>query len=187
MQILSTIFYILLFIICLSVLIVVHELGHLITAKAFGVYCHEFSIGMGPKIIRTKRKNGETCFAIRAIPFGGYVSMHSDEYPLPEGVTIPEERSFNKIKKWKRAIILFSGVTMNALLALLVFFSYECFFPKTELSASTVTVQENADHPYAAQLAGIQTGELVQLYLTNYEDVFGIDNEAKVVYNDTTE
>ncbi len=187
MQVLNTIFYIFLFIICLSVLIVVHELGHLIAAKIFGVYCHEFSIGMGPKIIRKKRKNGETYFALRCIPFGGYVSMHSSEYPLEEGQVIPENRCFDKIKKWKRAIILFAGVFMNAVLALGVFFCYECFFEKTDLSASVVTVQENSESPYAAQAAGMKSGEMVQLYLTNYEHVFGIDDNAIIHRKDSTE
>ena len=59
LEVLSTILYILLFIICLSVLIVIHELGHLTAAKVFNVYCQEFSVGMGPLIWKHKRKNGE--------------------------------------------------------------------------------------------------------------------------------
>ena len=76
MDFLMTVLYILLFIVLLSVLIVVHELGHLVAAKAFNVYCLEYSIGMGPLLFKKKRKGGETQFSIRAIPFGGYVSMY---------------------------------------------------------------------------------------------------------------
>ena len=54
------ILYILIVIVMLGVLIAIHELGHLATAKLFKVYCFEYSIGMGPKIFSKKRKNGET-------------------------------------------------------------------------------------------------------------------------------
>ena len=103
MAFLSVLGYIVLFILCLSVLIVVHELGHLATAKAFNVYCLEFSIGFGPALFHRKRKNGETYFSIRAFPLGGYVSMYEEGVELPEGVTVDPSRSFDHIKKWKRS------------------------------------------------------------------------------------
>jgi len=68
---------IILFLLILSVLICIHELGHFIFAKRAGILCHEFSFGMGPKI--WSRKKGETTFSIRAIPFGGYVAMAGEE------------------------------------------------------------------------------------------------------------
>lgn len=69
---------ILVFIIVLSVIIVVHEAGHFFAAKKFGVLCHEFSLGMGPAIY--KKKKGETTYAVRCIPIGGYVSMAGEQY-----------------------------------------------------------------------------------------------------------
>ena len=127
MQVLMTILYILLFIVFLSVLIIIHELGHLAAAKAFNVYCLEYSIGMGPALFKYKRKNGETQFTLRGIPFGGYVSMYGEGVELPDGVTVDESRSLNGIKAWKRAIILLAGVTMNAVLALVFFFASNLF------------------------------------------------------------
>ena len=53
--------YILLFILCLSTLIAIHELGHLATAKIFKVYCFEYALGFGPKLFSRKRKNGTEC------------------------------------------------------------------------------------------------------------------------------
>ena len=82
MEVLMTFLYILLFLVFLSVLIIIHELGHLAAAKAFRVYCLEYSIGMGPLIFKHKRKNGETQFSLRAIPFGGYVSMYGEGVAL---------------------------------------------------------------------------------------------------------
>lgn len=114
--------YILLFILFLSILIVVHELGHLTAAKIFKVYCLEFSIGFGPALIHHKSKGKETYFSLRCIPFGGYVSMYGEAVQLPEGEDVPISRSLDGIRKWKRAIIMAAGVIMNAVLALVIFY-----------------------------------------------------------------
>lgn len=68
---------ILLFLVVLSIVICIHEFGHFIFAKKAGILCHEFAFGMGPKI--WSRKKGETTFSIRAVPFGGFVSMAGEE------------------------------------------------------------------------------------------------------------
>lgn len=77
LSIFSTTGYILLFLLVLTVVICIHELGHFLFAKRAGILCHEFSFGMGPKL--WSKKYGETVFSIRAIPFGGYVSMAGEE------------------------------------------------------------------------------------------------------------
>ena len=69
----QTLINILVFLLILTGIIVIHELGHLIAAKFFKVYCGAFSIGMGPKIFGKKGKDTE--FQIRALPVGGFVSM----------------------------------------------------------------------------------------------------------------
>ena len=142
MQILSTILYIVLFIVCLSVLIMIHELGHLAAAKAFKVYCFEYSIGFGPKLFSKKRQGGETVFSLRAIPFGGFVSMYGEDAQVPEGVEIPPERNLENIKKWKKAIILVAGVTMNAVLAIVIFLVCNLCFPVINYYADIATVSE---------------------------------------------
>jgi len=65
------------FILALGIIILVHELGHFLVAKHYGILCHEFSIGMGPAV--WSKKKGETTYSIRAIPFGGYVAMAGEE------------------------------------------------------------------------------------------------------------
>ena len=65
------------FILALGIIILVHELGHFLVAKHYGILCHEFSIGMGPTI--WSKKKGETTYSVRAIPFGGYVAMAGEE------------------------------------------------------------------------------------------------------------
>ena len=141
-QILSTILYLVLFILCLSILIMIHELGHLAAAKAFKVYCFEYSIGFGPKLFSKKRKNGETYFSLRGIPFGGYVSMYGEGVEVPEGIEIPPERSLDGIKKWKKAIVLLAGVTMNAVLAFVVFLVTNLCFPVVNYYANVLTLSE---------------------------------------------
>jgi len=65
------------FIFIFGLAVLVHELGHFLTARKFGVLCHEFAIGMGP--ILWKKRKGETLYTIRAIPIGGFVSMGMNE------------------------------------------------------------------------------------------------------------
>ena len=180
MQVLSTILYILLFLVFLSVLIIIHELGHLAMAKAFNVYCLEYSIGMGPLIFKKKRKNGETQFSLRAIPFGGYVSMYGEGVELPDGVEIPESRSLNGIKWWKRAIILLAGVTMNALLALVFFFASNCF-PQESLYRDAVNVSSYS----LAYEAGMRDGDIFKLgdALVYHDDVSNVDKAFYLLDN----
>lgn len=73
----TTIWNIVIFLIVLGLVICIHELGHLFFAKRAGILCHEFSFGMGPRL--WSKKYGETTYSIRAIPFGGFVSMAGEE------------------------------------------------------------------------------------------------------------
>ena len=115
----------LLFIVAITLIVGVHEFGHLIIAKLFNVYCYEFSIGMGPKLFSSKKK--ETEYSVRAIPIGGYVAMAGEtEQEGREGIIVPDERRLDNIPKWKRVLILLAGVTMNffwawAILSLCIF------------------------------------------------------------------
>ena len=96
-----------------SILIFVHELGHFMTAKLFGVQVNEFSMFMGPAL--WKKQIGETLYAIRLIPFGGYCAMEGED----EETDNP--RSFQKADWWKRVIILVAGSVMNFLAGLLIY------------------------------------------------------------------
>ena len=183
MDILMTILYILLFLVFLSVLIIVHELGHLAMAKAFKVYCLEYSIGMGPLLFKRKRKGGETQFSIRAIPFGGYVSMYGEGVELPEGVEVPSERSLNNIKWWKRAIIMVAGVTMNAVLAITFFFISNCIPQQTYDYINQISISETS----AAYAAGLRSQDYIKLENWQYyDDVAGVQRTYFLADIDTT-
>ena len=138
----------------------IHELGHLMAAKVFKVYCLEYSIGFGPKLLKVKRKKGETYFSLRAIPFGGYVSMYGEGVELPEGETIPPERSLEGIKKWKKSIILVAGVTMNAVLALLIFFTTNIAFENKYVYPRQLNIAESS----VAYEAGLRPYDRIRTY-----------------------
>lgn len=114
----------LLFLFALTIIISIHELGHLIVAKFFGVYCFEYSIGMGPRIFKKRFK--ETTFSIRALPIGGYVSMAGesdineeikDEYDVDN---IPYNRTLPGVAPLKRILIMSAGIIMNFILGILI-------------------------------------------------------------------
>lgn len=94
-MVLNWIITIILFIVGLCLLVSLHELGHFITAKIFGVYCFEYSIGFGKKIIRRKSKFAETFFCIGVLPFGGYVSMYGEDDEEETGDSKKEKRNQN--------------------------------------------------------------------------------------------
>ena len=98
-----------------GLIIFVHELGHFLSARAFGVTVNEFSIGMGPKIFSKKTKKGTVC-ALRLFPIGGFVSMAGEDEESDD----PD--SFEKKSKLARFIILFSGAFMNLVLGFIIMF-----------------------------------------------------------------
>lgn len=117
----STILNLIIFVLILSVIVIVHELGHLIAAKRFGVYCKEFSIGMGPLVWQKQGK--ETAWSIRALPIGGFVAMvgEGDDEDTDDDLDVPFERTINGIKKWKQIVVMAAGAIMNILLAWAIF------------------------------------------------------------------
>ena len=113
-------------IVLLGVLITIHEFGHFIVARYFGVYVQRFSIGMGPVFYKKNDKQG-TEFALSALPLGGYVAMLSDraiaeDESILDGLSKEQlANTFESKPKWQRALIMLAGPVANFLLAILVF------------------------------------------------------------------
>ncbi len=106
---------IVLFLIILAILIFVHELGHFLSAKAFGIRVDEFAVGFPPRIFGWKR--GETQYSLNLIPAGGYVKIFG-ENPDEESLNGPDRaRSFVNASAWKQITVLLSGIFMNLVLA----------------------------------------------------------------------
>ena len=153
---------ILAFIIMLSVIVILHELGHFLVARHFGVYCKEFSIGMGPALYQHKGK--ETTFSIRAIPFGGYVMMAGEEDGSQSDEddwlkNVPENRRLNKISKWKQVCVMMAGIVMNILLAWVIYMGVAVSqgYVVEEAKPVVYVVQENS----VAQKAGLQKDDRI--------------------------
>ena len=97
-----------------GLLVLVHELGHFITAKLTGMRVTEFAIGFGPKLLW--KKSGETEYSVRAIPLGGYNKIDGMD---PE--EIQDERGFSRKPVWARALVIAAGSVMNFVLPVLLF------------------------------------------------------------------
>jgi regulator of sigma E protease len=108
------------FVILVSSLIFVHELGHFLFAKAFGVKVLTFSLGFGPKILKLRGR--ETEYAISLLPLGGYVKMLE---ATKSDVVLPEDRkrTFESLPVYKRIIIVLAGPAMNLIFPILLYFS----------------------------------------------------------------
>ncbi len=104
--------YILIAILIFGILIFVHELGHFLTAKALDVQVNEFSVCMGPAL--WKKQRGETLYAVRCIPIGGYCAMEGEDEESDN------PRAFTAKPWWVRMPILLAGSAMNFLTGLLV-------------------------------------------------------------------
>jgi len=126
---------ILIFLVVLSVLILVHELGHYFMARRAGVWVEEFGFGLPPRVIG--KKIGETIYSLNLLPFGGFVRLHGEL--SREGVTKRARAFINKNKKTRSGIVI-AGVIMNFLLAITAFSIVYSFLATKSVSVAITTV-----------------------------------------------
>ena len=108
---------ILIFILTLSILVLVHELGHFLMAKKMGVKVEEFGIGLPPKLFGIKK--GETLYSVNLLPIGGFVKLFGEEYSTP--LALDKNRTFVNKKPWQKTLIVLGGVLGNFLLGWFIF------------------------------------------------------------------
>ena len=104
-DILNTIWPILVALLLFCVIITIHEFGHFIFARIFKVKVNEFAVGFGPAIF--KKQKGETLYALRILPIGGYCAMEGED------TDSDDDRAFFRAKVWKRIIIVAAGAIFN--------------------------------------------------------------------------
>jgi regulator of sigma E protease len=148
------IFYGLGILLVLSILIIIHELGHFLVAKKSGVWVEEFGFGLPPRLL--SKKVGETIYSLNWLPFGGFVRLHGEQ--TDEGISDPRRAFLGKNKRTRAAIIL-AGIVMNLLLGLLCFGIVYSFLgiPKEQDFVQIVDVAK--DSPAAT--AGLAVNDVV--------------------------
>ncbi len=206
MQFWQTILNILIFLLGLSFVVCLHEAGHLAVAKICNVYCFEYSIGFGPVLFKHKFRHkkkikageevfqadengntlprdevtyeeGETQFTIRALPLGGYVAMAGEDGNLTEdGKAIPKERTLPGINHFKQICIMLAGITMNFILALVLFF-FSGLAPQTKNIVSTNAVTVTGENE-AAYKAGLRTGDKILYLYQTYDNLIKVEDKT---------
>lgn len=133
-----------------SIIIMIHELGHFLVAKSVGIYAEEFSIGMGPRLLKIPGK--ETEYSLRLLPIGGYVRF------LGEDEASTDPRAFNNASVWKRMAVIVSGPLMNFVLAILLLsIAYLSF----GIYDADLPIIEDVISGYPAEQAGMLPGDRI--------------------------
>lgn len=139
------------FIPILLIMVVIHEMGHFLTARFFGMRVHEFGIGFPPKVWSKKTKDGME-WSVNLLPIGGFVRIEG------ENGDSDDPNAFGAKPTWQRAIVLAAGPAMNIILALALYFLVAFFGGKDVENGRPAVVDVAPNSP--AAVAGIQPGDV---------------------------
>ena len=162
----------------LTILVGLHELGHMLTAKWFGMRVEKYAIGFPPKIF--SKKIGETEYILGAIPLGGFVKITGmvDESLDTEALKKdPEPYEFRAKPAWQRLIVMMGGIIVNVITGIVIFIALAYNYGESYLPASEVKygVQPNE----IGQEIGFQTGDKIVALngkpLEKFDDVYSMD------------
>ena len=156
--------YIILALLMFGLLIAVHEFGHFAAAKLFGVQVNEFSIGMGPALL--KRQRGETLYSLRLFPVGGYCAMEGEDEEAPDN-----PRALGSAAGWKQAVILVAGAFMNFLTGLLI-----VLILYAGSAGFKIPVYAGPLEGYGTESCGLQEGDRI----------LSVDGHAILVYSNVS-
>ena len=137
-----------------GLLVIVHEFGHFIVAKRSGIRVEEFAIGFPPRLASIQR--GETKYSINLLPIGGYVKMPGENGETTDASGAYDPRSFGSKSAGIRAAVLLAGVTMNFLLAIVLFSASEAV-GHVEYPPVVAAVEKGSP----ADKAGLQVGDRI--------------------------
>ncbi len=146
----------------IMILVFVHELGHFLAARMFGMRVDRFSVGFPPKI--ASRKIGETEYVLGATPLGGYVKiagMIDESMDSEFADSEPQPWEFRSKPLWQRAIVIAAGVTFNFILAAAIFAGLKTVYGETGYLAQQDGLVYVADSSLAAEQIGLQTGDRI--------------------------
>lgn len=160
--------YIIISIVSLLALVTLHELGHFLVAKKFGVKVEEFGIGIPPKIC--SKKFGETVFSLNLLPIGAFVNIYG------ENEAIKDERSFSEKTIWQRALILLGGVVAFWIVAYFLLIAIAMIGTPIAISDDAVSPNSkilvlDVEEDYPAQKTGIMSGDILLEFKSEEESV----------------
>ncbi|WP_235911373.1 RIP metalloprotease RseP [Croceibacterium soli] len=149
------------FLLVLGPLVTLHELGHYLVGRLFGVKANAFSVGFGKELAGFTDKRG-TRWKLSALPLGGYVQFAGDmnpaSQPSEEWLSLPpeeREKTFQAKPLWQRALIVFAGPAMNFAIAIAILAAFNFAYGKLEVPPVVAAVQEDS----AAERIGLEPGD----------------------------
>jgi regulator of sigma E protease len=163
---------ILLFLLVLSVLVILHELGHYIVARRNGVHVDEFALGFGPKIFGWRRPQTGTLYSLRLLPIGGYCAMYGEDARASEAAQQREfrehhdeapqrtaDQNFQAKTAWQRLRIIAAGPFANFIIAYVVLLAGALAFGVQSSGTQQVVFQVLPHSP--AAIHGLRTGDRI--------------------------
>jgi regulator of sigma E protease len=156
--------YVVSFIVVVGIIILVHEWGHFMAARAVGIRVDRFSIGFGPKIVAWQR--GETEYRIAWVPLGGYVKMAGmidESLDSPDDFDPADPRLFMNKKGWQKVLVVSAGVIMNMVLAAMVLWGVYATrgVPTLPEGDQVGTVIDRPIGGFPADKAGLKRGDKI--------------------------
>ncbi|MFT5242512.1 MAG: regulator of sigma E protease [Glaciecola sp.] len=167
------------FLLSLSLLIVLHELGHFIPAKLFGARVEKFYLFFDVKFSLFKKKIGGTEYGIGWLPLGGYVKiagMMDESMDKEQMAQPPKPWEFRSKPAWQRLIIMLGGVTVNFILAYVIYVFLAFGYGDTDITANSVKDGFTVTNPILTDL-GLKTGD--KLVSINGEEVMMVSEIRK--------
>ena len=146
----------------LSFLVAVHEMGHLLAAKYFGMRVEQFSIGFPPKLWSFRK--GDTEYAISAIPLGGYVKISGmiDESMDTEAMKLPPQPwEFRSKPAWQRLIVMLGGIIVNVIVGILIFIGLTFFLGDTFIKKDEINKAGGFLVGPIGEQIGLKTGDQI--------------------------
>lgn len=152
----------------LGIIVFIHEFAHFIMAKKIGVYVDEFSLGMGPVILKYKPKKSETTYSLRALPIGGYVSMADKEI---KDSKIKKDKILENKSFLQKFLVLIAGIVFNCLSAILFFFISGLFYGRPVNEPFIGAVSESSPAYNAGIIKGDKIEKINGIQIENWDDI----------------